>query len=686
MTVNLSPLGGAGAQFFDNNGNPLTGGKIYTYAAGTTTPQTTYTTNAGNVAHTNPIVLDSAGRVATGEIWLTVGVSYKFVLNNSADVLIGTYDNLLGGTDSSNVVYQPAGVGAVTTTVQTKLRETVSVKDFGAVGNGVANDTVAVQAAIDYMEANKCSLLFPPGTYLVSQVEIGYIAVAYPGGAEINAYGAVLQGSGSLAPLKTYRNQGLSINGLNVVKHASATYACELQDFWHNNWTDCRLGAVRIYSTDGWGVYWNEFNNCVFDSLYFDISAYSINQNLFKGGKCGAITKANAGHATYKEAYNNVFIGVDLVGAIDWRDASAAFRDPLILRDCNFEFGAATNYGFINSVGGRNAPLSTNAVPYPWDDMRSEFRMNDGLGGTQWLTGWTPGSPTNLIRGGAAQSYSPNITTGGAALTFLSIIRNDATSPSLNNSYYQMLVPGSSSASLRIVLPGEFLEEARNVGYVSFSWWEYSVVGGSTIISNDGTGDLSIPGMAIPATTWVKRFATIRLSASSTQCYLQIGGSTVTDFEVRVTNVACYIGRFAYPYAPAPNEPYPLRGTVFDKTLVANGSAQNTFSLTIPNSTIAGSVKVTAIQLASDNTTASIYVGLITYARATSGYIAATLSEQGKSEASAGGVGVITAMAASASGSTVTVTTTISAYSGSPNRTVRYTVEFLDRNETLTVL
>lgn len=96
MAVFLSPVGGAGAQFFDNSGYPLTGGKLYTYAAGTTTPQTTYTTSAGNVARTNPIVLDAAGRVpGSGEIWLT-SQAYKFVLHTSADVLIATYDNIVG--------------------------------------------------------------------------------------------------------------------------------------------------------------------------------------------------------------------------------------------------------------------------------------------------------------------------------------------------------------------------------------------------------------------------------------------------------------------------------------------------------------------------------------------------------------------------------------------------------------
>jgi len=49
MAVNLSPVGGVAAQFFTNNGVPLTGGKIYTYASGTTTPAVTYTTSQGNI-------------------------------------------------------------------------------------------------------------------------------------------------------------------------------------------------------------------------------------------------------------------------------------------------------------------------------------------------------------------------------------------------------------------------------------------------------------------------------------------------------------------------------------------------------------------------------------------------------------------------------------------------------------
>lgn len=101
MAVNLSPFYGVAGQLFNDNGDPLAGGKIFTYLAGSTTNAATYTTSAGNVAHSNPIILDGAGRVPSGEIWLTSGLSYKFVVTDFANNLIGTFDNIKGINESA---------------------------------------------------------------------------------------------------------------------------------------------------------------------------------------------------------------------------------------------------------------------------------------------------------------------------------------------------------------------------------------------------------------------------------------------------------------------------------------------------------------------------------------------------------------------------------------------------------
>jgi hypothetical protein len=270
MAVNLSPYGGVGAQFLDNAGNVLTGGKIFTYASGTTTPQITYVDSTGTTPHPNPIILDAAGRVPGGEIWLTDGLVYKFVLKDSNDVLIATYEGITGinsnfvaftnqqeiqtatagqtvfdlttmsyspGTNSLSVFvdgvnqygpgaqyayletdsdtvtfvtglhvgaevkfttsqlnssaslnnafaisYTPPFTSSVATNVGLKLAQTISVKDFGAVGDGVADDSAAIQAGIDAVGVNGGSLLFPPGTYKMSaQINVTNSNVALVG-------------------------------------------------------------------------------------------------------------------------------------------------------------------------------------------------------------------------------------------------------------------------------------------------------------------------------------------------------------------------------------------------------------------------------------------------------------------------------------------------------------------------
>jgi hypothetical protein len=110
--VSISAFGGVGAQFFDNNGVILTGGKIYTYEAGTTTPLASYTSSSGSTAHTNPIILNAAGRVPSGgEIWIALR-RYKFVLETSAGVLIATYDNVGSSFNAAAIIANFTGNGS----------------------------------------------------------------------------------------------------------------------------------------------------------------------------------------------------------------------------------------------------------------------------------------------------------------------------------------------------------------------------------------------------------------------------------------------------------------------------------------------------------------------------------------------------------------------------------------------
>lgn len=99
---------------FDDDGNIVPGGKLFTYAAGTSTKKNTYTDVLGAVANENPIILDDAGRVPSGLFLLPS--SYKFVLAPADDTdppanPIRTQDNIgaVPTTDIDNDVSGTAG-------------------------------------------------------------------------------------------------------------------------------------------------------------------------------------------------------------------------------------------------------------------------------------------------------------------------------------------------------------------------------------------------------------------------------------------------------------------------------------------------------------------------------------------------------------------------------------------------
>jgi len=179
-------------QFFDANGNPLAGGKLYTYAAGTTTPLATFTDESGLTSNANPIILDSRGEAS---VWLGTA-AYKFRLTNAANVDVWTVDDITtvtlaqfaASTGSSLIGFQQAGALAQPMTVQAALRHSYTFEQFGAVGDNSNDDTAEMQAAIDEVSAiGGGTLLGKPGAeYKISS------ALVLKTGVQIDLCGATI--------------------------------------------------------------------------------------------------------------------------------------------------------------------------------------------------------------------------------------------------------------------------------------------------------------------------------------------------------------------------------------------------------------------------------------------------------------------------------------------------------------
>jgi hypothetical protein len=247
------PLTDIPQQFFDASGNPLSGGVLYAYLAGTSTPTNLYSDNAGTVAGAS-VTLDARGEPTTFKmIWVSTTVNYKFVLKDSLAATVWTVDNVSGdivGGDAANITYTPAGTGAVATTVQAKLRESVSVKNFGAVGDGVTDDAAAIQNFINYCRDTPCKGCFPKdgSTYriasgLVTQHNSSYAALDI----DFNDAPIVADFSGSAALTITGGAVGQWLRNINIYPGASH----DMDGTWSNKDTvshgiDCTNSIVKI--------------------------------------------------------------------------------------------------------------------------------------------------------------------------------------------------------------------------------------------------------------------------------------------------------------------------------------------------------------------------------------------------------------------------------------------------------
>lgn len=235
-TVLLSPVGN-GQQFFDNNGIPLAGGLIYTYQAGSSTLLTTYTTVDGNVANTNPIVLDAYGRTPS-EIWMQTGYSYKFVIQTAGTVTLQTLDNLypilqsapaVSATFTAGMIILWSGSLGSIPTGWVLCDGTNATPDLRNRFIVAAGDTYAVGAT-----GGSADAIVVSHTHTATSTDAGHThSYQQPSGAPNNAAGSIpnditqvgaTTGTGYASITTTIASSGTSGTGANIPPYYALAY------------------------------------------------------------------------------------------------------------------------------------------------------------------------------------------------------------------------------------------------------------------------------------------------------------------------------------------------------------------------------------------------------------------------------------------------------------------------------
>jgi len=259
----------------DRDGSPLEAGYIWIGAANLapqTNPIAVYWDAALTQAAAQPIRTAGGYPVNNGTpARLYVNSDYSILVQNrkattvySAPSATERLSNVVVSIDSTNVSFLQAGTGAVTRTAQAKMRDVVSVLDFGADPTGATDSTVAIQSAVTYGVANNKQVQIPQGVYKLT--------------SKINITGnAVLQGDGvGSTEILCAGCDGFEVSaGVSQVTIRDMNIAQAVRyTTTPNSYT-----AIRAAGTTASQCYWHAYENLFIDGFA---------EGFFAGGVCSS--------------------------------------------------------------------------------------------------------------------------------------------------------------------------------------------------------------------------------------------------------------------------------------------------------------------------------------------------------------------------------------------------------------
>lgn len=412
-------------QFFDNNGDPLVGGKLYTYAAGTTTPLATYTDAGGGTTNANPVILDSRGEAS---VWL--GTSpYKFKLTTSANVDVWTVDNLNGPDDvtlaalinSSDaakgdalVAVKRIATGAVATTVHSWIEATDgfnTVGEFAALKDGT-DQTAAVQLAVTAVGARA------GGTVVIPRgCKFNIKNITFPQRCNLeywmdddlsrpNPY--TILGSNEKVLFQANANSDGIVNEHRVTAPFHPGFGIDLRRDVPGQDSHLGPGQVRIPSASVPGrASYNLWDQQV-DSWRLVYEIYGGDYTSFNGVKqytwrrVVTLTGIGTGNYSAAPAVGQLLTGT-VSGARGWFLSSTATTTSLLWLDGKFAAGdSVTGTGVTAATSASSVSFVLTGMPGLSQDLRRGF----------WSVGLPPGSVRDQFAVGGRIGVSRTRTAG----------------------------------------------------------------------------------------------------------------------------------------------------------------------------------------------------------------------------------------------------------------------------------
>jgi hypothetical protein len=339
MTVILSPS--PVFQAFAPNGQPLVGGQLFTFAAGTTTPQATFIDSTQTTQNTNPVILNSMGQAS---VWLATNQAYKFVLTDQFGNQISTTDQVQGTLTAAT--FTQSFIGGIFFPPGDSRR-------YGATGNGVYDDTAAINNWIKAVVQGQLAGALYPGTYVISSPIVvnlmgrGFSLLGPSSSACVFEIASTF--AGGTAALQVKGNGGpcqFHLGGFNVTPSGSGAGTAT---------TGLLVGDPTTAALNIFGFQSSTISDLLIDN--FDILCQITNARLIRFEDCGFWNPSGSTPTgtliTQGSGTSPGFAGDLLFDRCQWVAATAANNTCVNLQSTVGPFNNSTGVGVIAGISFR---------------------------------------------------------------------------------------------------------------------------------------------------------------------------------------------------------------------------------------------------------------------------------------------------------------------------------------------